>query len=50
MARLSRIADHREVLREYSAAEAVGGMLNLFTKAGWTEAVTLTFKLDEAFR
>jgi hypothetical protein len=39
------IAEHREVLREAAVAEAVAGMLNLFTKAGWTEAVALTFKL-----
>jgi hypothetical protein len=44
------IADHREIIREAPVAEAVGGMLNLFTAAGWTEAVALVFKLDRAFR
>lgn len=44
------IAEFRDRLKQPEVATAVSGMLNLFTKYGWPEAVTLTFKLDDAFR
>jgi len=44
------IAEFREGLKQPEVATAVSGMLNLFTRYGWPEAVTLTFKLDDAFR
>jgi SIR2-like domain/NACHT domain len=43
-------ADHREVLRKPEVSEAVAGLLDLFIRAGWSEAIGLTFRLDEAFR
>jgi len=33
-----------------SVATAVAGLLNLFTEHAWSEAVTLTFRLEDAFR
>jgi hypothetical protein len=42
------LADHRDTLK--SSAASVGHMLDLFVKAGWSEALALTFRLDEAFR
>jgi hypothetical protein len=44
------IADFRDRLKQPTVASAVAGMLNLFTKHAWSEAVTLTFRLEEAFR
>jgi hypothetical protein len=44
------IADFRDRLKQPSVASAVAGMLNLFTKHAWSEAVTLTFRLEDAFR
>jgi hypothetical protein len=44
------IADFRERLKEPRVATAVAGLLNLFTEHARTEAVTLTFRLEEAFR
>jgi hypothetical protein len=44
------IADFRDRLKQPSVAIAVAGMLNLFTKHAWSEAVTFTFRLEDAFR
>ena len=44
------VADHREMLRDDKTAQALGEMLDLFIKAGWPEAITLSFKLEDAFR
>ena len=44
------LADHREVLRDTTSANALGDMLDIFVKAGWPEAMHLTFKLDQAIR
>jgi hypothetical protein len=44
------IADFRDRLKQSSVATAVAGLLNLFTEHAWSEAVTLTFRLEEAFR
>jgi hypothetical protein len=44
------LADHKEVLRETTIANAIGDMLDIFVKAGWPEAVRLTFQLDQAIR
>jgi len=42
------LADHKDTLK--NSAASVGNMLDLFVKAGWSEALALTFRLDEAFR
>lgn len=42
------LADHRDSLRE--SAQSVGSLLDVFAKAGWSEAIALTYRLDEAFR
>jgi hypothetical protein len=42
------LADHKDTLK--NSAASVGQMLDLFVKAGWSEALALTFRLDEAFR
>jgi hypothetical protein len=44
------LADFRDRLKKPRVATAVAGMLNLFTEHAWPEAVTLTFRLEEAFR
>ncbi len=44
------LADHREVLRETATANALGEMLDIFVSAGWSQAMSLTFKLDQAVR
>jgi hypothetical protein len=44
------LADHRELLRETTTANALGEMLDIFASAGWTQAMNLTFKLDQAIR
>lgn len=44
------IADFRDRLKQPKVATAVAGLLNLFTEHAWSEAVTLTFRLEEAFR
>ena len=44
------IADFRDRLKQSRVATAVAGLLNLFTEHAWPEAVTLTFRLEEAFR
>jgi len=44
------IADFRDRLKQPNVATAVAGLLNLFAEHAWPEAVTLTFRLEEAFR
>ena len=44
------IADFRDHLKLPSVATSVAGLLNLFTEHAWPEAVTLTFRLEDAFR
>jgi hypothetical protein len=44
------LADHRDVLREPLIAKDLGEMLDLFVRAGWPQAMSLTFRLDEAIR
>jgi hypothetical protein len=39
-----------ETLREPPIAKDVGEMLDLFVSAGWPQAMSLTFRLDEAIR
>ncbi len=42
------LADHKDTLK--SSAVSIGKMLDLFVRAGWSEALALTFRLDDAFR
>jgi hypothetical protein len=44
------LADHRDVLREPPIAKDLGEMLDLFVSASWPQAMSLTFRLDEAIR
>lgn len=41
---------HKDVLRSPEAANAIGEMLDTFVTAGWTTAMMLTFRFDEAIR
>jgi hypothetical protein len=44
------LADHKEALRDSSVASSLGEILDIFVRAGWPEALQLTFKLDQAVR
>jgi hypothetical protein len=44
------LADHKELIRDNEIANAVGDMLDIFVRAGWPQAVQLTFKLEQAIR
>lgn len=44
------LADHRDVLRDPPIAKDLGEMLDLFVSASWPQAMSLTFRLDEAIR
>jgi hypothetical protein len=44
------LADHREILRETPTADSLGEMLDIFVSAGWPQAMSLTFRLDEVVR
>jgi hypothetical protein len=44
------LADHKEVLRDSATANALGDMLDTFVRAGWPEAMQLTYRLDQAVR
>jgi hypothetical protein len=44
------LADFKEVLRDTSIANALGDMLDIFVRAGWPQAMQLTFKLDNVIR
>jgi hypothetical protein len=44
------LADHHEVLRRTDAASYVSQILDIFVKAGWSQAVQLVMRLDVALR
>jgi hypothetical protein len=44
------LAGHKDELKDSSVATALGEILDIFVKAGWPEALQLTFKLDQAVR
>ena len=44
------LADHKELLKDPSVATALGEILDIFVRAGWPEALQLTFRLDQAVR
>lgn len=44
------LADHKEVLRDSTTANALGDMLDTFVCAGWPSAMRLTYRLDQAIR
>ncbi|HEV2416313.1 MAG TPA: hypothetical protein VGX94_00765 [Terriglobia bacterium] len=44
------LADHRETLKDPGAASALGEILDVFVRASWSEALQLTFRLDQAVR
>lgn len=44
------LADHKDVLRDNGAANALGTILDIFVRAGWPQALQLTFTLDQAIR
>ena len=46
----STLADFKDVLKDPSVATALGEILDLFVRAGWPDAVRLTFTLDYAVR
>jgi len=44
------LADHRNEVREVSALEDLLNLLDVFAETGWSEAIQLTWRLDEIFR
>lgn len=44
------LADYKNSLKDPSVASALGEILDLFVRAGWPDALRLTFKLDQAVR
>jgi hypothetical protein len=44
------LADHKDVLHDNAAANALGTILDIFVRAGWPQALQLTFTLDQAIR
>jgi hypothetical protein len=44
------LADHKDVLRDSGAASALGTILDIFVRAGWPQALQLTFTLEQAIR
>lgn len=44
------LADHKDTLKDPSVAGALGEILDIFVRAGWPDALQLTFKLDQAIR
>jgi hypothetical protein len=44
------LADHKEVLKDSTTATALGEILDIFVRAGWPQALQLTFKLDQVVR
>lgn len=44
------LADHMPLLRERDVADSVGSILDIFVRAGWPEAMQLTFRLDQVIR
>jgi len=46
----SLLADHRYIFREEDALNNLVALLDIFAEAGWPEALTLIWRLDEVFR
>ena len=44
------LADYKDLLRDNGAASALGAILDIFVRAGWPQALQLTFTLDRAMR
>ena len=44
------LADHRNEVREGKGLDDLLNLLDLFTKAGWSDALRLVWRLDEVFR
>ena len=44
------LADHRNEVREGQALEDLLNLLDVFAKAGWSDALKLVWRLDEVFR
>ena len=44
------LADHRSEVREGQALEDLLNLLDIFAKAGWSDALKLVWRLDEVFR
>lgn len=44
------LGDHKDALKDPSIATALGEILDLFVRAGWPDALRLTFKLAQAMR
>ena len=44
------LADHRSEVREGEGLKDLLNLLDLFTKAGWADALRLVWRLDEVFR
>ena len=44
------LADHRSEVREGQALEDLLNLLDIFAKAGWSDALRLVWRLDEVFR
>lgn len=43
-------ADHKELLRDDKSLDQLVSILDLYVQSGWTEALELLWKLDEAFK
>lgn len=46
----SLLADHRHIFRKEDALNNLVALLDIFAEAGWPEAITLIWRLDEVFR
>jgi hypothetical protein len=46
----SILADHKHLLRDEKSLEQLISILDLYIESGWTEALELLWKLDEAFK
>lgn len=44
------LADYKDVLRDPAIANSLGDMLDIFVRAGWPQAMQLTFRLDNVIR
>lgn len=44
------IADHKNLLRKDSSLNNLTELLNMYVESGWTEALNLLWRLDEAFK
>ncbi len=43
-------ADHKELLRDDNSLDQLVSILDLYVQSGWTEALELLWRLDEAFK